>query len=159
MSFWKASIQIIGVNPYVSVPDRILQDIMKASGKNKGPIPICGTLNGKSYTQTLVVFKSEWRLYINTQMLKNSPKRIGEVIEISAVYDEVSRKIEPPKAFVEALHQNKNATLVFESLSASRQLEITRYLARLKNPDILDKNIQRAIQFLLGKERFAGRHL
>lgn len=52
---------------------------------------------------------------------------------------------------------NLEAKKVFDSLSPSRQNEIVRYLARLKNEAVLEKNINRAINFLLGKERFVGR--
>jgi hypothetical protein len=36
-------------------------------------------------------------------------------------------------------------------------LEIVRYLANLKTEKALDTNIDKAINFLLGKERFVGR--
>lgn len=96
-------------------------------------------------------------LYINTNMLKNSPKRIGERIDISINYDSESREIETPTNFLIALNENKQAKNVFEQLSASRKLEIVRYLTKLKSEETIEKNIQRAINFLLGKERFVGR--
>lgn len=39
-----------------------------------------------------------------------------------------------------------------------KKLEIVRYLARLKTEESLEKNIKRAINFLLGNERFVGRY-
>jgi Bacteriocin-protection, YdeI or OmpD-Associated len=109
------------------------------------------------YKQTLVKYSGEWRLYINTSMLKNSPKRIGETIEISVSFDPESRKIESPENFLKALEENVEAKNVFDNLRASRKLEIVRYLARLKTEESLKRNINRAINFLLGKERFIGR--
>ncbi|MGZ3821562.1 MAG: hypothetical protein ACXVB6_13275, partial [Mucilaginibacter sp.] len=50
------------------------------SGKDKGHIPVCGSVNRKPYKQTLVKYKGEWRFYINSTMLKDSPRRIGEMI-------------------------------------------------------------------------------
>ena len=75
---FKAQIEIIGVNPYIYVPEIILSEILKISGKNNGPIPICGSLNGNPYRQTLVKFSGAWRLYINTSMLKIHPKESGK---------------------------------------------------------------------------------
>lgn len=152
-----AEIEIIGINPFVFVPGDILREMFELSGKNKGPIPVKGTINNKAYTQTLVKYSGEWRLYINTIMLKNSPKRIGETVELTIAYDPESREIEAPENFVKALNANEEAKAVFEQMSASKQLEIVRYLSRLKSEEVRDKNIERAINFLLGKERFVGR--
>lgn len=154
---FKAEIEIIGVNPFVYVPHDILHKILNDAEKDKGHIPIKGTINGKPYKQTLVKYSGEWRFYINTSMLKNSPKRIGEVIDITLEFDPESRDIAPPEKFIEVLNQNKEAKAVFDGLPASRRLEIVRYLAKLKTEEIREKNIQRAINFLLGNERFIGR--
>lgn len=42
-------LKIIGINPYVTVPDAMRDAILTDVGKDKGPIPICGTINGKAY--------------------------------------------------------------------------------------------------------------
>jgi len=157
MDKFSAEIEIIGINPFVFVPDAILHNIFKQAGKDKGYIPINGTIIGKPYKQTLVKYSGEWRLYINTTMLKNSPKRIGETIEITVKFDPESREITPPDNFVKALTENEEAKIVFDGLPASRKSEIVRYLARLKTEEVLEKNIKRAINFLLGNERFIGR--
>lgn len=154
---FRAEIETIGVNPFVFVPKDILLKIFKLAGKDTGHIPINGTINDKPYKQTLVKYSGEWRLYINTSMLKNSPKRIGETIEITVSFDPENREIKPPYNFVKALAENGEAKTVFDALPSSRKLEIVRYLARLKTEEILEKNIKRAIGFLLGKERFIGR--
>lgn len=154
---FKAEINIIGINPFVFVPGRILQDIFRQAKKDKGHIPIKGTINGLAYKQTLLRYSGEWRLYINTTMLKNSPKRIGEVIEVTIAFDPESREIKPPAKFIKALNANKEAKKVLEGLPASRRLEIIRYLSRLKTEESLGRNIIKAINFLLGKERFVGR--
>lgn len=156
---FNARLEIIGINPFVSVPEDILDNIFQNAGKTKGHIPICGSVNGQPYQQTLVKYSGQWRLYINTSMLKNSPKRIGEQLEISVAFDPNSREIAPPERFTLALLQNPEAKAVYEALAPYRQLEINRYLSRLKNEATLEKNIQRAINFLLGKERFAGREI
>jgi uncharacterized protein YdeI (YjbR/CyaY-like superfamily) len=55
------------------------------------------------------------------------------------------------------LRKSKEAKTVFDKLPPSRRKEIVRYLANLKTEEVLKKNIQRAINFLLGKGRFVGR--
>jgi len=157
MHTFEANIDIVGVNPFVFVPIEILQQIFIDASKDKGFIPIHGLINNKPFTQTLVRYQGEWRLYINTNMLKNSPKKIGEKITMSIAYDPIPRTIEMPSKYRDALLKNMDAKKVFDSLSSSRQNEIVRYLARIKNEEVLEKNINRAINFLLGKERFVGR--
>lgn len=51
---FSALIKIIGINPYVSVPEAILKAIINDAAKDKGPIPVHGTVNDKPYLQTLV---------------------------------------------------------------------------------------------------------
>jgi hypothetical protein len=152
-----AEIKIIGANPYVQVPEKILENIFRKAGKNRGAIPIKGSVNGILYKQRLVRYSGDWRLYINTSMLPNSPKRIGETIRLSVDYDPEPRLIAPHPDFIKALNKNKEAKLVFDGLSPSRRMEITRYLTNLKTEKALEKNLLRVINFLLGKERFVGR--
>lgn len=151
------AIKIIGINPYVSVPEEILNEIFTEANKEKGPIPINGTINGKPYLQTLVKYAGEWRLYINTIMLVNSPKRIGEKIHITISFDPIERIIEMHPLLRKALNKNLNANTVFESLPPSRKKEIIRYISNLKSEEKIKENVSKAINFLLGKERFVGR--
>jgi hypothetical protein len=150
-------IKIIGINPFVFVPEKILLALFKQAGKDKGKIPISGTVNKLPYKQTLVKYGGDWRLYINTSMLNNSPKRIGETIEVMVEFDSSDRSIKPHRNFVKALNENKKAKVIFDSLRPSLQHEIVRYIANLKTDESIERNITRAIDFLLGKGRFVGR--
>lgn len=154
---FSAVIQIIGINPYVSVPDEILKSIFMDAGKDKGPIPINGTVNENPYLQTLVKYLGEWRLYINTIMLKNSPKRIGEEIQITIAFDPIERNIEIHPLLEKELKENKEANVIFEKLPPSRKKEIIRYISNLKTEEKVKENVQKTINFLLGKEKFIGR--
>lgn len=154
---FSATIEIIGINPFVFVPNEILKHIFEKAGKSKGPIPVKGTVNSIPYTQTLIKFKGEWRLYINTKMLKNSPKRIGEQIEISISYDPEKREIPIHPKLLQALNENEEANTIFQNLRPSLQHEIIRYISHLKTEESIDKNVLKAIYFLLGKGFFLGR--
>ncbi|WP_430401813.1 YdeI/OmpD-associated family protein [Fluviicola sp.] len=154
---FKAVIEIIGINPFVFVPKPILEELFREFGKDKGPIPIKGMINGTDYKQTLVRFNGEWRLYINTIMLPKSPTRIGEEVEISIAIDSSDRTILPHPKLVKALTENPQANEVFVRLIPSLQNEIVRYIANLKTEASVERNVIKAINFLLGKERFIGR--
>jgi hypothetical protein len=154
---FKAAINIIGINPFVFIPDKILTNIFKQAGREKGFIPVKGTVNDKPYTQTLVKYKGAWRLYINTTMLKNSPDKVGEEIRIGIEFNPSVITIKPHPKFVKALTKNKEAKKIFDTLPASRKKEIIRYIAALKTEESVDRNIKRAIDFLTGNGRFIGR--
>jgi len=157
MHTFNAEIEIIGINPFVFVPETILTAIFKQAGKDKGHIPVCGSIYNREFIQTLVRYNGEWRLYINSIMLKDSPKRIGETIEISLDFDPKDRTIEAHPDLVKALSKNKNALKTFELLPPSRQKEIIRYISNLKTEESISRNIEKAIGFLNGKNHFAGR--
>jgi hypothetical protein len=158
MYHFKAELKIIGINPFVFVPDEILNEIFKDFGNSKGQIPVYGLLNDKPYKQTLVKYSGDWRLYINTIMLPKSPQRIGEILELTIAFDTVERSIIPHPKLLMALGENEEAKKVFDSLAPSKQKEIVRYISTLKKEESIAKNIERAIKFLLGKERFIGRN-
>lgn len=152
-----ATLEKIGINPFVFVPEAILEHLFTANGKDKGPIPVQGTLNGTPYQQTLVKYRGAWRLYINTSMLKRSPERIGEVLELSISFDPSDRSIAPHPRLLQALDENPVAQAKFKSISPSLQKEIVRYISFLKSEKSIENNVNRAIGFLLGKESFIGR--
>lgn len=155
--FFNATLQKIGINPFVFIPNEILQSIFSDAGKNKGFIPVRGTVNGKDFNQTLVRYAGEWRLYINSLMLKKSSTRIGEILSISLGFDSLYKKPLQHLGFREALKRNAKAQSVFDTLAPSRRHEIERYIAKLKTEKAIEGNIAKAILFLEGKARFVGR--
>lgn len=157
MSEFAAKLEIIGINPYVSVPEKILTAIQAQAGKDKGPIPIKGTINGKTFRQTLVKYSGAWRLYVNTEMLKDSPKRIGETVTLKIAFDPAERSTHPHPKLAEALAQNKQAKERFDALPPYLQKEIVRYISFLKTDASVERNVAKAIYFLLGKGPFIGR--
>jgi hypothetical protein len=157
MRAFKATLEIIGINPFVFVPAKVLADIFKEANKDKGPIPVCGTINEKEYTQTLVKYRGDWRLYINTTMLPNSPKRIGETVEVTIQFDRKDRTIKGHPSLMKALNSSKKAKRIFDELSPSKQKEIILYISFLKSEKSIALNVEKAVGFLLGKNRFIGR--
>lgn len=153
-----AELRKIGINPFVFLPDDLLHEIFKRAQKNKGPIAVTVKVNkGNEQPQTLLRYKGEWRLYINTKILPGSPQRTGELLEIAIALDSSKREPEPHPKFIAALSENPEAKDVFNRLQPSLQKEIIKYLSFLKTEKSLNRNIERALQFLLGKGSFVGR--
>ena len=157
MSFFTVKIYKIGVNPYVVPPARALKELFNQCGKSKGPIPVNGKLNGHSYHQTLVKFQGKWRLYLNTPMRKAAGIDVGDKANVEIYFDPKDRTVPMHPKLKEALDKNKSAKEVFDQLIPSRQKEIKRYINNLKTEKTLQRNIERAINFLLKTERFIGR--
>lgn len=154
---FEAKLEIIGVNPFVYLPQTVLSEILKRAQKEKGKIPVKGSVNNIDYTQTLLRYKGEWRLYINTTMLKKSPQRIGELLQITIQIDTVSRTILPHPKLMQALQNNHTAEKRFNALTPSLKLEIIKYIAFLKTDESVDRNVEKAINFLMGNGAFIGR--
>lgn len=152
-----AKLEIIGINPFVFLPDEILNTIFKESGKSKSPIPVKGFVNGKEFRQNLMKYLGEWRLYINLTMLENSPKRIGEILEISIVYDHAERTLVIHPELDKAIKENPVALKKFENLVPSRRNELIKYINNLKTEVAIQKNINKIISHLKGETDFFGK--
>ncbi|WP_025142632.1 YdeI/OmpD-associated family protein [Pedobacter jeongneungensis] len=154
---FKAEIKIIGINPFVFIPEEALNYIFHQSGKDKGQLPVKMKIDGYEFKQTLVKYAGDWRLYLNTPMRKAAGKDIGDIATFEIEFDTEERTISINPKLVQALAENKQAKDVFDGLAPYLQKEIIRYIANLKTEESIDHNVKKAIQFLLGKERFIGR--
>lgn len=154
-----ATLEIIGINPFVFIPEEILENIFDESGRSKSPIAVKGTVNGKEFKQNLMKYLGEWRLYINLTMLKNSPKRIGEVIEVVVVYDDSDRSISIHPQLEKAIRESALATENFKNLIPSRRHELIRYINNLKTEASIQRNIEKIIRHLHGETDFFGKKI
>ena len=158
MKTFTSTIEIIGINPYVLLPDDILESIFKSAGRDKGPMPVKIKVDGHAFTQTLVKYRGAWRLYINTPMLKAAAKDVGDTVKVHIAFDKKPPATAMPIALEKALAKNKQARKAFDILPPSRQKEIMRYIGFLKNEDSIKRNVEKAIAHLLGKGAFVGRN-
>lgn len=149
---FRSKIYVIGINPVVDPPERVLRAIFAEAGKDKGPIPVRGTINGAEFSQTLVKYAGAWRLYINGIMLKDSGTALGERIKVEIEFDPRPRDVPINVELAAALKENKTAKRAFESLAPSRQKEILRYIGSLKSTDTIAKNVDRVISQLSGSD-------
>ncbi len=154
---FRAKIELIAVNPFVFLPDRVLGELFAQAGKSRGKIPVRMKIDGHEFIQTLVKWKGSWRLYLNTPMRQAANKDVGDTADFEIAYDPLERIFPMHPKLEQALRENERARKVFEALPPSRQLEINRYIGFLKSDEAIDRNVSRAIQFLLGEGRFVGR--
>ena len=154
---FSAKIEIIGINPFVYLPENILASIFIEANKSKGKIPVRLKIDGHEFIQTLIKYSGNWRLYLNMPMRKAAGKDVGDVANFEVSFDPLKRTVPLHPKFTKALKGNKAAKKIFDNLPPSRRHEIARYLFVLKTEASIDKNVLRAINFLLGKERFIGR--
>ena len=150
--------QIIGINPFVFLPGKVLEKLFASAGKNKGKIPVKMKIDGHLFEQTLVKYAGHWRLYLNMPMRKAAGKDTGDTAVFEIEYDPADRTIPVHDKLAKALVKNKEAKKVFDALSPSLKAEFSRYLSALKTEESVDRNVVRAINFLLGRERFIGRN-
>jgi hypothetical protein len=151
MQTFSAKVRKIDINPYMEVPDDILRKLQQDAKKERGPIPVKGTLQGKPFLTTIVKFRGMWRLYLNTPMRQAANVDVGDQVTISVQLDKAPPKIPMPRKFALALSKNKAAKEAFHNLAPSRQKEILRYLNSLKQAETLERNIEKVIQFLQGE--------
>ena len=149
---FSATVQKIDINPYVKVPEGIIRKLQQSAQKDKGPIPVVGTLQGKPFSTTIVRFRGLWRLYLNTPMRRAARVEVGDKVAVAVRFDPTSRTVPVPRAFQLALSKNPDARAAFGQLAPSRQKEILRYLNNLKQPQTLERNIEKTIRFLLGEK-------
>ncbi len=151
MYTFSTTVHKIDINPYVQVPDEVLRKLQQDAKKEKGPIPVQGTLQGKPFSTTVVRFRGMWRLYLNTPMREAANVDVGDQVMVEVQFDNVPRTAPAPRKFTLALSKNKQARQAFQKLAPSRQKEILRYLNNLKQPETLQRNIEKVIQFLQGE--------
>ena len=91
-------------------------------------------------------------------MRKAAGKDVGDIISIRIDFDAEQRITPMPAELEIALRKNKEAKRNFDMLPPSRQKEFSRYINNLKTEASVTRNVEKAINFLLGKERFIGRY-
>jgi hypothetical protein len=151
MHTFSAKVGKIDINPFVQVPDDILLKLQQAAKKEKGPIPVKGTLQGKAFLANVVRYQGMWRLYLNIEMRRAANVDVGDQVTVEVQFDHAPRPVPMPPEFELALSKNKQAKEAFKKLTPSRQKEILRYLNSLKQPKTLEHNIEKVIGFLRGE--------
>lgn len=148
---FQAIIYKIGINPVIDPPGDVLDSIFLQAGRSKGPIPVCGLLDGAEFIQTLVKYGGAWRLYINGPMLKAAGCNVGDTVTVEIGFDPRKRDVPMPDRLREMLDTNKIASDAFNALTPSRKKEVLRYLGSLRSDEALERNIEKVIRTLVGE--------
>lgn len=159
MSAFSATIRLLGVNPYVTVPARERKRIFTASRREKGPIPVRGRIDATPFRQTFVKYQGEWRLYLNTPVRRAAGKDVGDRVTVEVEFDPAPPKEPVPPALKRALQQHAGAREAFAALPPSRRKEICRYINALKTEPSRERNIRAVIAHLSGESRSAAAFL
>ncbi len=129
-----------------------MKELFEKVGRKNGPIPVRGTINDAPYTQTVVRFRDDWRLYINGVMLKAAGLENGDMAHITIEYDPSSRVIPTHPELAKALSKSRVARSAYEKLAPYRRKEINRYLGFAKTDATRKKNIDTVIRHLKGEK-------
>jgi hypothetical protein len=173
-----ADIKIAGVNPYVEVPEHIVEALrggtkvsvlvkIDAGGKRRTSVPkreklakdsprlkAIGRLTKRGWFRSTLVPRrssSPW-LYLDMWMREAVGVTVGDYVRITLKRDFGSRELAVPAAFREALDGNNQAKAAWDALSPSRQREILTYLNFLKTPAALERNVQKTVAILIAED-------
>lgn len=136
-----ALIYKVGINPVVDVPDKISKTLVKEQGK-AGYIPVCGTVNGVPYRQTLMPRgKRGYCLFVNTEMRKGAKAGVGDKVTITIKIDSKPRIVPMPKLLADVLKKNKKAKAGWNKNTPSHQKQALLYLNSLKKEESLKRRI------------------
>jgi hypothetical protein len=149
---FSATVHKLGINPCVDVPHGVVGELRRTSGKEAGPIPVRGRLNGKRFSTTVVRYAGGWRLYLNTAMRAEAAADVGDELTVEVAYDRTPRIVPMPPRFAAALAKDPKARAAFEDLAPSHRKDILNYLNSLKTAESLERSIKKAIA-----ESLAGR--
>jgi len=148
---FEATVRKVDINPYVRVPAAVVKALLADAGRTAAPLPVTGTLEGKPFTANVVRFRGLWRLYLNGPMRKTSACDVGDDVSVTLQADLAERTTPMPPAFEAALKKSAKARKAFEALSPYRRKEILRYLGSAKRAETLERNVAKAIDYLLGR--------
>lgn len=145
------TVKKVDINPYVKVPDAVVQKLLRAAGKERGPLPVKGTVQGQPFKATVVLFRGVWRLYLNTAMRRAAGVDVGDKAIVALIFDNEPRSVPMPGALSAALSENQAAGEAFRKLPPSHQREILNYLNSLKRSESLKRNVERTVRILLAR--------
>ena len=152
MRSFSSKILKLGVNPYVSIPEKVLYVLFRNAGKTKGPLPVRGILNGNKFIQTIVKYQGAWRLYLNTPMRRGAGIDVGDLARVKIEFDPEPRIVPMHPMLSRALADNREAKTAFKKLPPFRQKEILRYLGFLKTEESVARIVEKAMRQLIGKK-------
>jgi hypothetical protein len=158
-----ASIEILGINPFVHVTAKRAAAIKPRWRK---PLPVLVRINGEPEEKPWRINmmprgRGDFYLYLHGDVRRASGTKVGDKVRVEVQFDTAYRggPARPmPTWFRLPLRDNAKAKEAWDALPPSRKKEIVRYFAALKSPEARARNVTRALHVLSGKKgRFMGR--
>ena len=159
---FRATIRVVGVNPYVLVSKRNAGRVKPGWRK---PMPVVVRINGRP--------REGWRinmmprgdgsfyLYLHGTVRNASGTKPGDRVSVRLVFDAAYRggPAHPmPSWFRIPLSRNTKALSAWNALTPSRKKEVLRYFSALKSDEARSRNLSRALSALSGEPgRFMAR--
>lgn len=159
---FRATIEIIGVNPFVLVSPARAQQL---KGGWRKPMPVRVQINHAPKVPWRVNMMprgdGSFYLYLAGIVRSVSGTKVGDRVVVRVGFDEKYRggpAHRMPIWFKRPLQESALARQGWRRLTPSRKKEMLRYLAALKSPEARARNALRAVRVLAGaKERFMAR--
>jgi hypothetical protein len=135
----------VGINPCVDVPAYV-----SAALGHTGCVAVRATLNGQPFRAGLVSLGGgRHRLFINGQMRKAAGVDVGDAVEVELDYDPRPRTRPVPSQLVTALKDGPTARAAWDALTPSRRNEMPDYLNSLKQPNSIQRNVDKILATVL----------
>jgi hypothetical protein len=159
---FSATIDIYDGNPYVLVTSDQAEQLQPGWRK---PMPVIIQVNGQPNPpwkiNMMPIGDGNFYLYLHGDVRKASQTKVGDTVDVTVRFD-TTYKNGPqhpmPEWFAAALHKNPVAKQNWEALIPSRQKEILRYFSWLHSDEAKERNLEKALHVLSGKEgRFMAR--
>lgn len=157
---FRATIRVIGVNPYVLVSKRIAERVRTGGRK---PMPVLVRINGKPRERWRINMMprgdGSFYLYLHGRVRKASGTQAGDRVNVRLSFDAAYRggpAHSMPSWFRIPLSKNAKASAAWNLLTPSRRKEILRYLSGLTSDEARQRNLKRALSALSGRP---GRYL
>ena len=160
--FFKALIEIRGINPFVRVSAG-RADALKVGWRK--PMPVLVRIDGRPRrahrVNMMPAGDGSFYLYLNGIVRDAAEASVGDRVAVEIKWDAGYRggpQHSMPAWFENALGGNSKAWENWKGLAPSRKKEILRYFARLKSAEARERNLLRALNVLSGERgRFMAR--
>ncbi|MDB5104895.1 MAG: hypothetical protein JWP91_2584 [Fibrobacteres bacterium] len=158
---FSSEIKINAINPYVHVTAARANALKPGWRK---PMPVRVRINGKPEEawriNMMPMGDGSFYLYLHGSVRKASGTGVGVRVRVEVSFDEEYKggPAPMPPWFRAALREDVKAGKAYEALAPSRKKEMVRYLSRLKTPEARQRNLEKAMEVLSGKDaRFMAR--
>lgn len=159
---FSAKIEIYNGNPYVLVNAERANALQKSWRK---PMPVFVQINSEPNPawriNMMPIGDGSFYLYLHGDVRKASNTKVGDTVQVDVSFDDTYKNgpMHPMSEWFEAgLARNNLAKQNWDMLPPSRQKEILRYFSWLKSREAKERNLERVLNVLSGKEgHFMGR--